>query len=54
MKNSCFKKALSLLLAALILLAALPVVSFAADDAPPTSTATAGTSAPTPSSADGK
>ena len=34
MKNSCFKKALSLLLAALILLAALPVVSFAADDDP--------------------
>ena len=40
MKNSCFKKALSLLLAALILLAAMPVVSLAADDAPPTAAAT--------------
>ncbi|MBQ6119050.1 MAG: transglutaminase domain-containing protein, partial [Clostridia bacterium] len=40
MKNSCFKKALSLLLAALILLAALPVVSFAADDDPAPAAAT--------------
>ena len=52
MKNSCFKKALSLLLAALILLAALPVVSLAADDAPPPTAATPTDATPSDASAE--